>query len=278
MLTEIIKWAEEFVAGYRERHRTVCSWEKPLFGAAAPDDPLFYELRQRVSPTHLLPRDLLPGARSVVAYFLPFGPEIPADNAGSGPASVSWAKAYIETNRLIADLNAYLAERLGEYGFQTAVLPPTHNFDPERLVSDWSHKHVAYIAGLGRFGLNQLLITARGCCGRLGSFVTEAPAPATVGTNGKNAWPCWEGTAGSALTGVRLGRFPGMSLSLTGMPAMMCALRTRPDIPISAWRMCAGNAPAAFRAPRLIPAAARGCRLQRRKSRAWRGDGYINGR
>ena len=180
MLTEIIKWAEEFVAGYRERHRTVCSWEKPLFGAAAPDDPLFYELRQRVSPTHLLPRDLLPGARSVVAYFLPFGPEIPADNAGSGPASVSWAKAYIETNRLIADLNAYLAERLGEYGFQTAVLPPTHNFDPERLVSDWSHKHVAYIAGLGRFGLNQLLITARGCCGRLGSFVTEAPAPVTV--------------------------------------------------------------------------------------------------
>jgi len=27
---------------------------------------------------------------------------------------------------------------------------------------------------LGRLGLNQWLITAKGCCGRLGSFVTEA--------------------------------------------------------------------------------------------------------
>lgn len=41
-------------------------------------------------------------------------------------------------------------------------------------MSDWSHRHVAWIAGLGTFGLHNLLITARGCCGRLGSFVTDA--------------------------------------------------------------------------------------------------------
>ncbi len=29
-----------------------------------------------------------------------------------------------------------------------------------------------YIAGLGNFGLNNMLITSKGCCGRVGSFIT----------------------------------------------------------------------------------------------------------
>ena len=41
-------------------------------------------------------------------------------------------------------------------------------------MSDWSHKHVAYIAGLGKFGTHHLLITDKGCCGRLGSIITDA--------------------------------------------------------------------------------------------------------
>jgi len=61
-----------------------------------------------------------------------------------------------------------------------AVTPATHNFDPEKLISDWSHRHIAVAAGLGRMGLNNMLITEAGCCGRLGSFVTSldlAPDP-----------------------------------------------------------------------------------------------------
>ena len=41
-------------------------------------------------------------------------------------------------------------------------------------MSDWSHKHVAYIAGIGSFGRHHMLITDKGCCGRLGSVVTDA--------------------------------------------------------------------------------------------------------
>ena len=40
-------------------------------------------------------------------------------------------------------------------------------------MSAWSHRHVAYIAGLGTFGLNRMLITEKGCGGRIGSIVTE---------------------------------------------------------------------------------------------------------
>ena len=38
----------------------------------------------------------------------------------------------------------------------------------------WSHKHLAHLGGLGRFGINAQLITPAGCSGRLGSLVTEA--------------------------------------------------------------------------------------------------------
>jgi epoxyqueuosine reductase len=37
----------------------------------------------------------------------------------------------------------------------------------------WSHKHLAHLVNLGRFGVNHLLITPVGCTGRLGSLVSE---------------------------------------------------------------------------------------------------------
>ncbi|MFX1477043.1 MAG: hypothetical protein ACFFCI_02820 [Promethearchaeota archaeon] len=46
-------------------------------------------------------------------------------------------------------------------------------------MSYWSHKHVAYIAGLGKFGLHKMLITEKGCCGRLGSLITSLEIEAT---------------------------------------------------------------------------------------------------
>jgi len=38
----------------------------------------------------------------------------------------------------------------------------------------WSHKHLAHLSNLGRFGTHHMLITPAGCTGRLGSLVTEA--------------------------------------------------------------------------------------------------------
>ena len=51
-------------------------------------------------------------------------------------------------------------------------------------MSDWSHRHAAYAAGLGTFGLHNLLITEAGCCGRLGSVITDLalePTPRPTG-------------------------------------------------------------------------------------------------
>lgn len=155
-------------------------WREPLVAAASADDPLFQKLREVVGPEHSLPRDLLAGARSVIVFFLPFQQWVGEQNdQAKGFSARSWAEAYVVTNRLIVAINGHLNAMVEDMGCLAVPTPPTHNFDQERLLSGWSHKHIAYIAGLGTFGHNHLLITDSGCCGRLGSLVTTMPIPAT---------------------------------------------------------------------------------------------------
>jgi epoxyqueuosine reductase QueG len=166
---------EGFVRAAVDEDRFVTRWETPLVGFADARDPLFAGLKEAVSESHALPEDLLPGARSVISYFLPFAPAVSRDNLSGFLASPAWAQAYVDTNALIGKLGTHLQAVLKALGYEVFVPPATHNFDPQRLISDWSHRHVAFIAGLGRFGVNRMLITAKGCCGRIGSLVTALP-------------------------------------------------------------------------------------------------------
>lgn len=173
-----------FVSGRMQDGRTRTRWGTPLVGFAAAEDPLFAKLKEVVRPSHANPGELLPGARTVIVYFLPFHRDIARSNLQGHNASQEWAVAYVETNQLIIDLNRQLGEVLQSQGYASKILPPTHNFDTEQLMADWSHKHIAYVAGLGKFGLHHLLITQQGCCGRFGSLVTNAviePTPRPEG-------------------------------------------------------------------------------------------------
>ncbi len=161
-------------------------YRKPLTGFARADDPLFGALKKAVGPGHLLPTDVLTGARSVAAFFIPFSRELVAINKKHPYVAREWAEAYIETNRLIRLCCERLGEALAKEGVTVNWQQPTHNFDPEELVSFWSHKHVAYICGLGTFGLHHMLITDAGCAGRIGSIVLDRaldPAPRPQGHN-----------------------------------------------------------------------------------------------
>lgn len=173
MKESIRKEIECYVADYKNGRKTETSWLTPIVGYAATSDPLFADLKKTVSATHAMPSDLLPGARTVIAFFLPFDKSVAESNTSGTLASRAWEIAYIETNRLINDINGHMKAFLETHGFTAETTPPTHNFDKVRLISDWSHRHIAYIAGLGKFGLNNMLITERGCCGRLGSLVTD---------------------------------------------------------------------------------------------------------
>jgi epoxyqueuosine reductase len=53
-------------------------------------------------------------------------------------------------------------------------------FRVEEKKSNWSERHVAFVAGLGTFGLHRALITAKGTTVRIGSVITTlvlSPTP-----------------------------------------------------------------------------------------------------
>jgi epoxyqueuosine reductase QueG len=168
---------EQFIAHYQERRHTATKWRKPLVGFASAGDTLFKQLKSAVSVSHALPKDLLPEARTVIAFFVPFEKSVARSNISGMLASLGWAQAYIETNALIEAIGEHMKTYINSSGYAVAVTPPTHNFDKEKLISDWSHRHVAFAAGLGNFGLNNMLITESGCCGRIGSFLTSVDVP-----------------------------------------------------------------------------------------------------
>ncbi len=173
MKTQITHHIQSFVKTYHQTNDTVTTWQEPLVTFASAHDPLFEELKSAVSPTHAVPTDFLNDAKTVIAFFIPFAKAVVKSNIEGREASKEWAVAYMETNKLIYDINVFINKILGGAGYESTVLPATHNFDEEKLISDWSHRHVAYIAGLGDFGLNNMLITEKGCCGRFGSIITN---------------------------------------------------------------------------------------------------------
>lgn len=159
---------------------TETEYRPPLLGFAAVDDPLFLQMKQIIGERALLPTDLLPEARTVVSWFIPFSRQLVQVSRASRHVAREWAVAYIETNQLIDDISHRLKQSLAELGVLAASVSATHNFDAETLTSRWSHKSVAYIAGLGTFGVHQMLITERGTAGRFGSLVMSAAVSPTL--------------------------------------------------------------------------------------------------
>ncbi|MEW6623445.1 MAG: epoxyqueuosine reductase [Bacillota bacterium] len=148
-------------------------FEDPLLGYADAGDPLFLKLKDLL-PHHLLPQELLPEARTVAAFFVPFKEAVVSSNRGGGKVSQEWVESYIAANKAINQICSVLKDKLAQAGVKGEYQKATHNFDEKTLRAPWSHKSIAYIAGLGTFGVNKMLITEAGCAGRFGSIVIDA--------------------------------------------------------------------------------------------------------
>ena len=167
------KFAAEYVAAEPARTGTEGFWQTPLL-VSAPIDERFELLPQIAFNEHMHPRDLLATAKSLIVFFIPFKRELVKENKKGDRPCRNWGLAYVETNDLIGRLSQAIAAFLVENGFKSGLTPATHNFDEDILMARWSHKHLAFLANLGRFGTHHMLITPVGCAGRLGSLVTEA--------------------------------------------------------------------------------------------------------
>jgi epoxyqueuosine reductase QueG len=189
-------------------------WREPLVGFVRAADHRLAQLPVVAHEAHGLPQDLLPTAGSVVVVFVPYVRRIARDNYRGTLSPRSWAEAYFVTNRMFDQLGQHLRRRLADQGHQLVAIPATHNFDPVRLVADWSHRHLAVLAGLGKLGRHNLLITAAGCAGRLCSYVTDVPLNTDPGPEhepclqeaGHDCLRCVKRCVGSALHADRFDR------------------------------------------------------------------------
>lgn len=172
-IEELRGFAERYVAGEAGRPGVLNWWRSPLL-AAAPVDARFDMLPRMAADDHLQPRELLPSARSVLVFFIPFRKDLTRENREGGRPCRNWGLAYVQTNDLINRLSQALGELLTAKGFRCGLTPATHNFNEDKLMARWSHKHLGHLVNLGRFGTHHMLITPAGCSGRLGSLVTEA--------------------------------------------------------------------------------------------------------
>ena len=164
---------EEHVTNYPTDMNKTNWWRKPLLATAKIDDR-FQALPEITAKGHMLPWELMPTAKSLIVFFLPFVKELVDENTPGKFPCRNWGLAYESTNALIGVLSDRIKDHLKGEGHASALTPATHNFDEVRLVSRWSHKHLAHLSGIGRFGVNAQMITPVGCAGRLGSLVTEA--------------------------------------------------------------------------------------------------------
>jgi len=173
MYAEIINSIKSTIVDNEKSNELGKMWEGPIVEIISAENEKLQTLKEAVSINHFMPCVILPDAKSIISFFIPFHKDVVESNVDGAMASREWAIAYVKTNDLITAINDKIETLMAEKGHKAGKIPATHNFDGKKLISNWSHRHIAYIAGIGTFGINNMLITKKGCCGRFGSIVTS---------------------------------------------------------------------------------------------------------
>ena len=165
-------------------------FEAPLVGFVRGDDPIFAEYKKIIGPHHFTPAEIMawqaknngveppPAADlSVVSFILPIVQATLAANAKMKErTSERWAQTRLLGEIFSQTIVRELVTELMGRGVLAVSPDVTPMFNKKRYpgvgwASPWSHRHLAYAAGLGTFGRHDFLITEQGCAHRLGSFV-----------------------------------------------------------------------------------------------------------
>ncbi len=164
-------------------------WEAPLVGFASGDDSLFMQYKKIIGNFHFTPQEIFrmtfggkpTNGLSVISWVLPAAEDIRKSNRKETRyPSLIWAHARNFGEKFNVKLRDHVVSVLEKKGYK-AVAPVNSPFW-ERLpstgvgiASNWSERHIAYVCGLGAFGLSDGLITVKGKAVRLGSVITDLP-------------------------------------------------------------------------------------------------------
>lgn len=167
-------------------------FDEPLVGFVRGDDPIFQQLKEIIGPHHFTPFEIMkwqaenngvhpppPEDISVVSFVMPLTANTRRDNtAATEWLSERWAQARLLGEIFSQTMVREIVTDLMNRGILAVSPDVTPNFNKKRYpevgwASPWSHRHIAYAAGLGTFGMQDFLITEKGCAHRLGSFVVN---------------------------------------------------------------------------------------------------------
>ena len=162
--------------------------DAPLVGVASPDNPLFETFRRDevIGSQWRAPKEWMPEAKSVVAFFFPVSAEIRAQHRTAKTATnEAWNYGYGKHGQVVNAFLAGMTAELESQGIQTFIPTKDPSFKMERhsvmsggkedvhYSTSWSNRHVAFAAGLGTFGIHRHLISKKGCSGVLASMILD---------------------------------------------------------------------------------------------------------
>lgn len=173
----------------------ICSknriWDSPLFGYADGYDEKFSDIKESIGEFYLLPIDIMsmvyPNMQfkylSIMSIAFSHAKRTIIDQEKSAIVpSARWRYSRRNWEKFMKDITNSIKEYMCNNGVKT-VIPELLNcyniIDTSRkgLTSNWSHRHTAYVAGLGTFGLSNGLITKNGKSVRFMSIITDAEMP-----------------------------------------------------------------------------------------------------
>lgn len=173
-------------------------FDEPLVKFANGNDPLFEEFKSIIATTHLTPREALAAISykspdyigksiSVISWILPITLKTRESNREQKTApSKPWANTRFYGEKFNDALRDYVTNHIKVRGY-TAVAPtklpsPRTSSKDKVPYSNWSERHIAYVAGHGTFSLSDGFITEKGIAHRCGSVVTDMELPANERT------------------------------------------------------------------------------------------------
>jgi epoxyqueuosine reductase len=120
-----------------------------LVGIAAPE-------RLSKAPKGHRPRDFLPNTKTMISI----GLKMNRTSINRLPATILEYKADYDTVNMKLNTLAWETVRfLEDLGFDALRIPASSPFNKKRNFGDISHKHAAVACGIGKFGLNDLILT-----------------------------------------------------------------------------------------------------------------------
>lgn len=171
------------------------AFAEPLVGFSRGDDELYDFYKEHIdrdfyrTPAEWLEavygKSFSPANISVISWFLPHTDDTKEKcRALDDCPSLEWTMVRVHGEECNRRLAKALEEHLKSQGFDAVAPMCSEQFswgDSEKFlkISNWSERHVAYISGLGTFGLCDGLISKKGKAGRYGSVIVNLPLEPT---------------------------------------------------------------------------------------------------